>query len=89
MAPEAELIVVKYLYPQEEPKRKVEPKKKGDPTEVRIHYEVVFRDAVTLAVVSGLIFLIVLLCTLHSSSADTTESPCPTSMTCSQSAHPK
>jgi hypothetical protein len=50
----------------------------------------VFRDAVTLAVTSTLIFLIVLACTLHSTTrTDRTEPTCPTSTTCSQPAHPK
>ncbi|WP_141202765.1 hypothetical protein [Streptomyces griseorubiginosus] len=49
----------------------------------------VFRDAVTLAVTSALIFLIVLASTLHSTRTDRTEPTCPTSMTCSQPTHPK
>lgn len=41
VAPEAELIVVKYLYPQ------IKPRKNNDPAESEINFNVVFRDAVT------------------------------------------
>ncbi|QNP69024.1 hypothetical protein IAG44_05900 [Streptomyces roseirectus] len=50
----------------------------------------VLRDAVTLVVVSALIFLVLLLCTLRSSPAtDTTEPKCPTSTTCSRTTPPR
>ncbi|MFE7854045.1 hypothetical protein [Streptomyces sp. NPDC057403] len=50
----------------------------------------VFRDAVTLAVTSALIFLVVLTCTLHSTPrTDRKEPTCTISTTCSQSARPK